>query len=95
MSLFTLGDSFHNNHHQFPTSARCGLDWWQFDPCWLFIRALELLGLAWDVRVPSKKEHALARRTSQAGGGYAAPESPRVTAHIHTRSMAAAKAKAA
>ena len=48
-----LGEGWHNNHHAFPTSARHGLRWWQFDLSYLLIRLLERLGLAWDVRVPS------------------------------------------
>jgi stearoyl-CoA desaturase (delta-9 desaturase) len=93
--VLSFGESWHNNHHQFPTSARAGLEWWEFDLCWLFIRGLELLGLAWDVKVPSKKERALAPRTSQAGDEGAGAESPRVIAEIVIRSTVATKAKAA
>jgi stearoyl-CoA desaturase (delta-9 desaturase) len=48
-----LGEGWHNNHHAFPTSARHGLRWWEFDASYLIIRGLELLGLAWRVKVPS------------------------------------------
>jgi stearoyl-CoA desaturase (delta-9 desaturase) len=41
--------------HAFPTSARHGLRWWQVDLSYYVIRALALLGLAWDVRVPGKR----------------------------------------
>jgi stearoyl-CoA desaturase (delta-9 desaturase) len=95
MAVLSFGEAFHNNHHQFPTSARAGLEWWEFDLCWLFIRGLELLGLAWDVKVPSKRERALAPRTSQAGGEGAGAELPWVTAEIIIRPTVAAKAKAA
>jgi stearoyl-CoA desaturase (delta-9 desaturase) len=47
------GEGWHNNHHAFPTSARHGLEWWQLDTTWLVIRGMELLGLAWNVQVPS------------------------------------------
>jgi stearoyl-CoA desaturase (Delta-9 desaturase) len=47
-----LGEGWHNNHHAFPTSARFGLRWWQIDVGYGFIRALALLGLAWNVRTP-------------------------------------------
>ncbi|MCI0362214.1 MAG: fatty acid desaturase [Planctomycetaceae bacterium] len=53
--LFGLGEGWHNNHHAFPTSARHGLAWWQFDLSWLVIRGMELVGLAWNVRLPSDK----------------------------------------
>ncbi len=48
----TMGESWHNNHHAFPASARHGLFPGQFDPGFRFIRILEWLGLAWDVRTP-------------------------------------------
>ncbi len=51
--VLALGEGWHNNHHAFPASARHGLGWWQFDLSYVIIRTLQLLGLAWDVRVPS------------------------------------------
>jgi len=45
----TLGDSWHNNHHAFPRSAFLDLHWWQFDPDALMIRAMEAVGLVWNV----------------------------------------------
>jgi stearoyl-CoA desaturase (delta-9 desaturase) len=49
------GEGWHNNHHAFPTSARHGLKWWQFDLSWLLIRGMEICGMAWDVKLPSAK----------------------------------------
>lgn len=49
------GEGWHNNHHAFPTSAKHGLRWWQFDLSWLVIRSMQLVGLAWNVRQPSEK----------------------------------------
>jgi stearoyl-CoA desaturase (delta-9 desaturase) len=49
LSLLTFGESWHNNHHAFPTSAEHGLKRWELDPSALVIRLLERLGLAWDV----------------------------------------------
>jgi stearoyl-CoA desaturase (Delta-9 desaturase) len=56
--LLGLGEGWHNNHHAFPTSARHGLAWWQLDASWLVIRGLELIGMAWNVRLPNKKTMA-------------------------------------
>ena len=53
--ILALGEGWHNNHHAFPTSARHGLLWWQFDLSWLVIRAMEKIGLAWDVVLPSQR----------------------------------------
>jgi stearoyl-CoA desaturase (Delta-9 desaturase) len=49
LSLPTLGESWHNNHHAFPTSAMHGMRGWEIDPSALVIRGLEKLGLVWDV----------------------------------------------
>ena len=49
LAPFTFGESWHNNHHAFPTSARHGLKRWQFDISAYVIWTLEKLGLAWEV----------------------------------------------
>jgi stearoyl-CoA desaturase (delta-9 desaturase) len=49
LAPFTFGEAWHNNHHAFPTSYAHGLQRWQFDPSRIVIRALERLGLVWDV----------------------------------------------
>jgi stearoyl-CoA desaturase (Delta-9 desaturase) len=49
LSLPTLGEAWHNNHHAFPTSARHGLRWWQLDPSAWLIAGLARVGLVWDV----------------------------------------------
>ena len=51
--VLALGEGWHNNHHAFPTSARHGLKWWQFDASYWVIRGLEAFGLAWKVRLPA------------------------------------------
>ncbi len=53
--IFSHGEGWHNNHHAFPSSARHGLKWWQFDLSWILIRSMQLVGLAWDVRLPSDR----------------------------------------
>ena len=60
LSLPTLGEAWHNNHHAFPTSARHGLRWWQLDPSAWVIAGLERCGLVWDV-VRVTPEHELAK----------------------------------
>jgi stearoyl-CoA desaturase (delta-9 desaturase) len=57
-----LGEGWHNSHHAFPTSARHGLSWWQPDVSYWVIRGLWAVGLAWDVRVPSRRAQAAKRR---------------------------------
>ena len=52
VALLTFGEGWHNNHHAFPTSARHGLDWFQFDMNWIAIRLLEKLGWASRIKLP-------------------------------------------
>ena len=60
LSLPTLGEAWHNNHHAFPTSARHGLRWWQLDPSAWLIAGLERCGLVWDVvRVTPERQLAM------------------------------------
>ncbi|WP_020394286.1 DesA family fatty acid desaturase [Thiolinea disciformis] len=40
------GEELHNNHHAFANSARLSSQWYEFDIGWVYIRALEIVGLA-------------------------------------------------
>ena len=71
--LPSLGTSLHNNHHAFPYAAVNSRDWWQVDLCGCVIRALEAIGLAWDVRMPTRAEVARKRI-----GGATTESSPAV-----------------
>jgi len=48
------GEELHNNHHAFPASARFSMKWFEFDLGWMYIRALETLGLAMVKKVAPK-----------------------------------------
>ena len=63
LALPTLGESWHNNHHAFPTSAAHGLRKRDIDPSAAVIRGLEKLGLVWDVVRISPE-----RQAQKAGG---------------------------
>jgi stearoyl-CoA desaturase (delta-9 desaturase) len=69
LALLSFGESWHNNHHAFPTSARHGLGRWQLDLSAGIIRALEACGLAWDVvRVSPERQ----RKAALPGSGASA-----------------------
>ncbi len=51
VALLTFGEGWHNNHHAYPSSARHGLKWYQFDMNWLTISLLKKLGWAKQIRV--------------------------------------------
>ncbi len=50
--LISFGESWHNNHHAFPGSARLGLLPGEIDLGWWLIKAFEKLGLAWRIVTP-------------------------------------------
>jgi stearoyl-CoA desaturase (Delta-9 desaturase) len=56
LSLISFGESWHNNHHAFPTSAIHGINKWQFDASAFVIRMMERLGLAKNVKRVSPKQ---------------------------------------
>ena len=56
VALLTFGEGWHNNHHAHPTSARHGLAWYEFDFNWIGISTLQILGLAWDIKVAKIKQ---------------------------------------
>ena len=59
LAPITMGESWHNNHHAFPTSARHGLGRLQLDPGAWVIGGLERCRLAWDVvRISPRHQEA-------------------------------------
>jgi stearoyl-CoA desaturase (delta-9 desaturase) len=71
LAIPSLGEAWHHNHHAFPTSAFHGLRWYEIDLSGLFIRALEKMGLAWDV-IRIDDEHQRAKLAT----ANAAPATP-------------------
>jgi stearoyl-CoA desaturase (Delta-9 desaturase) len=63
LAPFSMGESWHHNHHAFPTSAFHGLSRWErvADPTGLLIALLEKLGIVWNVvRVSPERQQAKA-----------------------------------
>ncbi len=60
--VLALGEGWHHTHHTFPSSARHGLRWWQFDASYWVIRVLAWVRLAWDVKLPTRQAQAQRRR---------------------------------
>ncbi|MCG6158169.1 acyl-CoA desaturase [Rubinisphaera margarita] len=63
--MLALGEGWHNTHHAFPTSARHGLRWWEFDASYCVIRTMELVGFAWNVQIPSREMQMKKRRVQR------------------------------
>lgn len=53
LAILTLGEGWHNNHHSFMGSSKQGLEWWEIDFCYYFIRIMSILGFVESLRVPS------------------------------------------
>jgi stearoyl-CoA desaturase (delta-9 desaturase) len=57
------GEELHNNHHTFGSSAKLSSKWWEFDIGWMYIRLMEMAGLAKVKKIPpeltrdSAKQH--------------------------------------
>lgn len=66
VGVLALGEGWHNNHHSFPTSARHGLRWWQFDASYIVIKAMQALGLVTKVKVPTKQRLEAKRAEAKA-----------------------------
>ncbi|MBA2353433.1 MAG: fatty acid desaturase [Acidobacteria bacterium] len=63
-AIFAAGEGWHNNHHRYQRAARNGFYWWEFDPTWYVIKAMSLVGLAWDLQaVPARIYQEAAVRT--------------------------------
>jgi stearoyl-CoA desaturase (delta-9 desaturase) len=61
LAVFSLGESWHHNHHAFPRSAYHGLRWWEFDLSGLIISGMQRVGLAWNVvRIAPERQQAKA-----------------------------------
>ena len=70
VALLTFGEGWHNNHHAHPTSAKHGLAWYELDQNWIGIRTLQMLGLAWDIKV-AKIQQAIPHDDEAAGEAVA------------------------
>jgi stearoyl-CoA desaturase (delta-9 desaturase) len=55
LSVITLGEGWHNNHHRYPHSARQGFHAAEIDFTYYGLKTLSWMGLIWDLKpVPSK-----------------------------------------
>jgi stearoyl-CoA desaturase (delta-9 desaturase) len=64
VALLTFGEGWHNNHHAYPTSARHGLAWYEFDPSWIVVKTLKRLGIAKSVQIANIESAPAERKTA-------------------------------
>ncbi|HVM98201.1 MAG TPA: acyl-CoA desaturase [Candidatus Acidoferrales bacterium] len=63
LSLLTLGEGWHNNHHRYPASERQGFYWWEIDVTHYVLRTMSWFGLVWDLREPPPAIYSEAERS--------------------------------
>ncbi|KAL4865725.1 hypothetical protein BDV12DRAFT_174234 [Aspergillus spectabilis] len=49
-ALVTLGEGYHNFHHEFPSDYRNAIEWWQYDPTKWMVWVWKQVGLAYDLK---------------------------------------------
>jgi len=49
-AVVTLGEGYHNFHHEFPSDYRNAIQWWQYDPTKWHIAMWKFFGLAYDLK---------------------------------------------
>ncbi|HLY63048.1 MAG TPA: fatty acid desaturase [Terriglobia bacterium] len=54
ISLITMGEGWHNNHHHYMASVRQGFYWWELDGTFYLLKVLSWFGIVWDLRYPSQ-----------------------------------------
>jgi stearoyl-CoA desaturase (Delta-9 desaturase) len=55
LALITLGEGWHNNHHQHMGCVRQGFYWWEIDVTYYILKTLSMFGIIWDLKpVPVK-----------------------------------------
>ncbi|MCD9186251.1 MAG: fatty acid desaturase [Pyrinomonadaceae bacterium] len=59
VAVLTFGEGWHNNHHAFPTSARHGFAWYEFDQNWIAIQIFKKLGWAKQIRLYNDEKQSV------------------------------------
>ncbi len=55
LSIITLGEGWHNNHHYYAGSTRQGFYWWQIDITFYLLKLMSVFGLVWGLKpVPER-----------------------------------------
>ena len=77
LSLVTLGEGWHNNHHHYCASVRQGFYWWEIDITYYMLAMCSWVGLIWDLQpVPDRVyERYNAGKTAVKGPVTVAPPS--------------------
>ena len=75
IALFTMGEGWHNNHHHYQSTSNQGWFWWEIDMSYYVLRAMSVVGLVSDLRVPPRhiREATIKQTTRAAAAAFAIP----------------------
>jgi stearoyl-CoA desaturase (delta-9 desaturase) len=86
LAIFTLGEGYHNYHHEFQHDYRNGVKPWQWDPTKWLIWTLSKLGITSSLRrVPPEKIAAAEKAVSEKQAGEDEPLLANQTADLVTQ----------
>ena len=66
LSIITMGEGWHNNHHRYPYSERQGIYWWEIDMSHYVLVALSWVGLVWDIKLHPEEIYREAKGQKEA-----------------------------
>ncbi len=55
LSMITMGEGWHNNHHKFPYAEPQGIYWWEIDMSHYVLKVFSWIGLVWDIQIHPKE----------------------------------------
>jgi fatty-acid desaturase len=90
VALMTVGEGWHNNHHEDPSAATVQHRWWELDLSYYEIKLLEKLGLASDViptRIQRRNEQAAVKQSSKQAPTAADQSAPESKSQLETASQ--------
>jgi len=85
LALFTMGEGWHNNHHAYQSSVRQGFRWWEIDATYYILRALSLLGVVWDLKMPPDR---VLRNEQRLGSRVIARAAEQLAMHFNSARVA-------
>ncbi|MCU4387055.1 acyl-CoA desaturase [Acinetobacter haemolyticus] len=65
LSIITLGEGWHNNHHFYAGSVRQGFYWWQIDITYYLLKIMSYLGLVWGMKPVPQRVYEAKKSYSQ------------------------------
>ena len=64
LSMITMGEGWHNNHHMHMSCVRQGFYWWEVDITYYLLKMMSWTGLIWDLRPVPKAAYDTSRHLS-------------------------------